>query len=148
MMLKFEKYKPRQHGCFAHFPETGPEGTRCFDCESFTQVAEKGPCDKFRLLTGREGLPIDCESPSCKYYVEKIKICNLDDITSSYQLRLAMILTRTDADSLADWCDVKPLTVCRWMLHGAPEKRREVLTLSFEGLIPSININVKEELKK
>ena len=72
--------KKRQHGGYAHFPGTGPEGKACKACE---HSAPKPRSTKFICLKWIELMypngggsrqkagEIDLGSPACKYFKEK-----------------------------------------------------------------------------
>ena len=58
-------------GSYAHFPSTGPSGTVCASCIHREPVGTRSYCRKARQMTGRQGHPIDSNSPSCKYFEKK-----------------------------------------------------------------------------
>lgn len=129
-----ENYKPKQHGCYAYFPGTGPDGSRCFDCQFFRDISKKGPCDKFKEMTGRTGSNIPYDAPVCKYFIEEIKTVNMDYIDLKENLKLAMLLLdKTEAD-VAEAIGVVESTVKRWTYKNAPEKRAGELAKYFEEL--------------
>lgn len=72
--------KKAQHGCFAHFPGTGPELAKCHSCE---HVARRGTqwgawwyCEKWEEIqrkmgaTGKAAVAkaIDPNTSACKYH--------------------------------------------------------------------------------
>ncbi len=79
--------KGARHGCFAHFPGTGPPATHCAGCGFFDNPSEmsmllalSGLCLKWKELQQQQNrkLPkigknqyIASNTPSCRYYVER-----------------------------------------------------------------------------
>jgi hypothetical protein len=58
-------------GCYAAFPGTGPQGTRCSGCAHQSPDGARFVCTKYRALTGRKGSRIDPGSPACHYFAAR-----------------------------------------------------------------------------
>jgi hypothetical protein len=72
-------------GSYAHFPGTGPKGTKCFTCnflikskslknKKYPSGTKDSICRKWIIITKKsekEALPIISDSESCKFYEER-----------------------------------------------------------------------------
>ena len=69
-----------KHGCYAHFPGTGPKGAVCRSCaelqikqryaEGGKAASAKGVCAKYRALTNQKPTQIHASTSACKYYAQ------------------------------------------------------------------------------
>jgi hypothetical protein len=58
-------------GSYATFPGTGPQGARCSGCTHQAAQGTRFVCGKYKVLTGRQGSPIDPASPACRYFTTR-----------------------------------------------------------------------------
>lgn len=67
-----------RHGCYAHFPGSGPDCETCMGCRHFAPDKDEryqragqqppGVCNKWRALMKREPGLIEALTPACKYF--------------------------------------------------------------------------------